>query len=422
MLALLLLLSLMLAAAGSPSLNSGSASAPSSCTLADCKDPAKHDQCRRQCGAGYRPNCTYCTADPAPHQCSDRCRIAPSPGDGSCPCPVHQGRTYCPLDKTPGQCDKASHPPCKPGGTCRAPPGTDACTKWYSSNRGLIKAPASRDGRDSWWAHVLAMRADCQRDSDRSIYNVTELHWTATNYVQPQMHPFDLYFYDPDKHRYTIDRYLDDLDARYGGVDSILLWPTWPNIGIDSRSQYDLFASLPGGLAGLRQAIADLHARGVKVLLPFNPWDTATRRPPSSDDATALAALRNATGSDGINADSTKLLPQNFYDASPGGAIEPEHEGEPAMRTWHTLGWGWHNANTHWSGIRATNHSFPDVSGPHFVPGADFYKSCYDSRWMTNNQERNALNRTGGLLTSYFNGVGYESWENLWGGCKHHKT
>ena len=74
------------------------------------------------------------------------------------------------------------------------------------------------------------------------------------------------------------------------------------------------------------------------------------------------------------------------------------------MRTWHTLGWGWHNANTH---NGPNNNSFPDVTGPHFVPGADFYKCVYDSRWMTNNQERNALNRTGGLLTSYFNGVGY---------------
>ena len=43
-------------------------------------------------------------------------------GDGSCPCPAHSGRTYCPLDKTPGQCNKASHPPCKPGGTCPSPP------------------------------------------------------------------------------------------------------------------------------------------------------------------------------------------------------------------------------------------------------------------------------------------------------------
>jgi hypothetical protein len=43
-------------------------------------------------------------------------------GDGSCPCPAHPGRTYCPLDKSPGQCEKASHPPCKRGGACPAPP------------------------------------------------------------------------------------------------------------------------------------------------------------------------------------------------------------------------------------------------------------------------------------------------------------
>ena len=208
---------------------------------------------------------------------------------------------------------------------------------------------------------MLQMRADCQRNSDRSIYNNSELQWTATNYVQPQMHPFDLFFYDPAEHRYTVEKYLGDLERRYGGVDSILLWPTWPNIGIDSRSQFDLFASLPGGLPALRSAIRELHERGVKTLLPYNPWDQATRRPPSGDDATALALLRNATGSDGINADSTHVLPQSFYAASPGGAIEPEHEGDPPcdprgsrllscaksgkkqdvdrMRTWHTLGW-----------------------------------------------------------------------------------
>ena len=44
--------------------------------------------------------------------------FAGAAADGSCPCPSHAGRTYCPLDKTPGQCDKASHPPCQPGGIC----------------------------------------------------------------------------------------------------------------------------------------------------------------------------------------------------------------------------------------------------------------------------------------------------------------
>eukprot|EP01044_Picomonas_judraskeda_P005323 COSAG03_NODE_499_length_7409_cov_11.656088_3_plen_56_part_00 len=51
------------------------------------------------------------------------------------------------------------------------------------------------------------------------------------------MHPFDRYFYDRNSHEYTVDRFLDDLVNRYGGVDSILVWPTYPMIGADDRNQ-----------------------------------------------------------------------------------------------------------------------------------------------------------------------------------------
>jgi len=60
----------------------------------------------------------------------------------------------------------------------------------------------------------------------------------------------DRYFYDPVAGRYTVDRYLDDLDKRYGGIDSVLLWSTYPNMGIDDRNQLDMVASMPGGIAG----------------------------------------------------------------------------------------------------------------------------------------------------------------------------
>ena len=114
------------------------------CTLADCKNPARHDQCRKPCGPGYRPGCSYCTSDPDKHQCSTRCKL-PGPGPG---------------------------------------PSNDPCEHWYNSNRGLIAAPTSRAVRDSWWQQVLQMRKDCQMRSNRSIYDVKELEWTATNYVQ----------------------------------------------------------------------------------------------------------------------------------------------------------------------------------------------------------------------------------------------
>ncbi len=75
-------------------------------------------------------------------------------------------------------------------------------------------------------------------------YDRPELKWTQTSFIQPQMMVEDRYFYDPVAGRYTVDRYLDDLEKRYGGVDSVLIWPTYPNIGIDNRNQCDMVRAL----------------------------------------------------------------------------------------------------------------------------------------------------------------------------------
>ncbi len=91
----------------------------------------------------------------------------------------------------------------------------------------------------------------------------------------------DRYFYDPVAHRYTVDRYLDDLEKRYGGIDAVLIWPTYPNMGIDNRNQHDMIRSMPGGIPGVRQMIADFHRSRRARLVPDD--DVGPRHTRSGD-------------------------------------------------------------------------------------------------------------------------------------------
>ena len=83
--------------------------------------------------------------------------------------------------------------------------------------------------------------------------------------------------YDVETGEWTVGKYLADLRARYGGIDSVLLWASYPNIGTDDRNQFDMLEDVPGGLAALREVVNQFHDEGVRVLLPYNPWDQGTR-------------------------------------------------------------------------------------------------------------------------------------------------
>jgi iron(II)-dependent oxidoreductase len=231
-------------------------------------------------------------------------------------------------------------------------------------------------------------------------YDRPELRWTQKAFIQPQMMAHDRYFYDPQAGRYTVERYLDDLNKRYGGIDAVLIWPTYPNIGIDNRNQFDLIRDMPGGIAGLREMIDDFHRHGVRVLFPYNPWDQGTR-PEGRPDWETLAHLMAAIGADGINGDTMGAVPLAFRTASDqtGHPIVFQPEGgdggdNDLAIAWNNLGWGY------WK------YTFePTVSKNKWL----------ETRYMVNVCNRWARDKVDDLQYAFFNGAGYESWENIWG-------
>jgi formylglycine-generating enzyme required for sulfatase activity len=232
---------------------------------------------------------------------------------------------------------------------------------------------------------------------DGKIYQRPELKWAQSSFIQPQAMVEDRYLYDPITRRYTVDRYLDDVDKRYGGIDSILLWPVYPNIGIDNRNQFDLLRDMPGGIPALRQMVADFHRRGVRVLFPTMPWDTGTRWETSMPEA--IAALMKEIGADGINGDTFGGIPRTYWTASEaiGHPLVLEPEGYPdsdEMLDWNVMSWGY------WK--------YP------FVPMVSRAK-WLEPQHMVNVCNRWAKDKTDDLQAAFFNGVGYETWENIWG-------
>ena len=228
-------------------------------------------------------------------------------------------------------------------------------------------------------------------------YEVPVFKWTQSSFIQPQLMVQDRYFYDPIAHRYTVERYLDDLTKRYGGIDAVLIWPTYPNLGIDDRNQHDMIRSMPGGADGVRKMVDAFHRHGIRVLFPMMMWDQGTRDPgmPWTD---AIAQLMAQVGADGINGDTQWGVPRAFVEAAERAGhplvFEPELPPHEEQIAYDLMNWGY--------------YKFP------FAPTVDRFK-WLEPRHMVHISDRWNKDKTDDLQFAFFNGVGWESWENVWG-------
>ncbi|WP_245815739.1 formylglycine-generating enzyme family protein [Luteimonas chenhongjianii] len=259
----------------------------------------------------------------------------------------------------------------------------------------------ANDSAQDWLAELRDWRQEhlVRIGYDDANYRHPDLQWAQRNFVHAQMMVEDRYFFDPDTGTYTVDRYLDDLTARFGGLDSVLIWYVYPNIGVDDRNQFDLAHDMPGGLDGLRQAVQAFQARGVRVFLPAKPWDHGTRDPGVSHWE-GLAEIVVAVGADGINGDTFNGVPRAFFDACQKlgrtVVLQPESTiSSEEQLIWNVQSWG---------------KKAPD--GP--VPPVSKWK-WLEPRHMVNYENRWGRDRTHDLQYCFFNGIGYNAWENIWG-------
>jgi len=230
------------------------------------------------------------------------------------------------------------------------------------------------------------------------LYNRSDFQWVNSAFNCYFLMLYDEAFYDRVNHRYMVDELLDDGIERFGGYQTVVLWHAYPRIGLDDRNQFDFYRDMPGGLEGLREVFAAFHARGVKVFINYNPWDTGTRRE-GITDIDALVETVKALDADGIFLDTMDRGSDEFrtkLDAARMGVVLESELNLPVedIET-HHMSWA---------------QEFRDSR----VPGI-LRNKWIEQRHIQHGIHRHIRDKSRDLQTAWMNGSGLMIWETIFG-------
>jgi formylglycine-generating enzyme required for sulfatase activity len=265
---------------------------------------------------------------------------------------------------------------------------------------GIFYPPGGANER-AIWRDMLHHWRDSTRylmAYDDAIYRQPEFAWVQRTFALGFLMMCDLNFYDPALGEYRIDALLDEALAKFGGYDAIMLWHAYPKIGFDDRNQFDFYRDTPGGLEGLRKLVERCHARGVKVYVDYNPWDTGTRREGVSD-VEALVSLVSAIDADAIFLDTLSHagieLRARLDETRPGVALESEILLPVEHLHSHPASWAQSLADGNITGV--------------------LRNKWFERRHMHHRIKRWHHDHTDELYLAWMNGTGMVIWENVFG-------
>ena len=270
----------------------------------------------------------------------------------------------------------------------------------------LIEAPVSSDKWDAWRAGLLAWK-----DSVLTTLNYTgenyqqaSYTWAASAYSTFFLMANDKTLYDPAGN-YDIKNCLKKYEINYGGVDVVVLWPTYPQLGFDNRSQYAFYRNMPGGVTGLRKLTSQLHQMGKKLMIAYNPWDTIARTQGKTDEDELLDMLKEL-GADGVYLDTISNFEgffQRMQRANPGAIFQSEIAIQPKAlnqvhQSWLEIGWN----------DRYKHMEFAEV--PALVRNRWLEQRHTIYRLSRFSHEQSTL-----IQNAWINGCGLVIWENVFG-------
>ena len=188
-------------------------------------------------------------------------------------------------------------------------------------------------GLKDGWAEAFDHRRDTWKAAyDFYQYDREDLKW----FRECAVHNFTFLYgkegFDHEKQKIDVEKLLAEGDE-FGGFDTVILWNQYPRLGIDERTQWDFYDDFPGGRKAIREAVDKFHEHGVKVLLPFIPWDRHEDEGTDSMGA-ELARIAKDTDLDGFHLDTMKTFAQSAREkldaVKPGIVLETQ--GHPMKK------------------------------------------------------------------------------------------
>ncbi len=270
----------------------------------------------------------------------------------------------------------------------------------------LIEAPTAPDRWEAWRRELLAWKDSTRKalNYGGENYRKPEYRWAAQAYSTFFLMANEKSLYDKTG-QYAIRACLKKYEDQYGGVDVVVLWPTYPQLGFDNRTQYSFYRNLPGGVAGLRKLCDDLHAMGKKLLIAYNPWDNIARNQGRTDEDELLDMLKE-TGADGVYLDTISNIEgffQQMQASNPSAIFQSEIPIRPAAlnqvhQSWLEVGWN--------DKVKALE--FGEV--PPLVRNRWLEQRHLIYRLSRFSHEQSTL-----LQNAWMNGCGVVIWENVFG-------